>query len=346
MNKGIKILIISISCLSLIALIWGVNYYITFKKGNVVKNDVLYVYRSYSYEQMMDTLKSHSTIKNWKSLERAAKKMKLSASFKPGRYQLKEGMNNTLIVRTILFGWQTPRNIVFQGYARDYGRLALALSNWFEADSTSFAKCLNDSTIMKKYDFNKETFLGMFIPNTYQLYWTTEPEKVVERFYTEYNKFWNESRLGKAKAIGLSPKQVMTLASIVTEESNYAPEQPIIAGVYMNRLKKGMLLQADPTIRYVVYQSEPGVKRILYKHLKIDSPYNTYRYKGLPPGPIITPPICAIESVLNYEKHNYIYFCAKPEFDGTHSFTASYSQHLRNAKAYQKAYKVMMDAKN
>ncbi|MBO7322265.1 MAG: endolytic transglycosylase MltG, partial [Bacteroidales bacterium] len=182
-----------------------------------------------------------------------------------------------------------------------------------------------------------QTFIGMFIPNTYELYWTASPESVIKRMHQEYKAFWNESRIAKGKNMGMSKNEIMTLASIVNEETNNIGEMPKIAGVYINRLKKGMPLQACPTVIYAHLDSEPGIKRVLKRHLKIDSPYNTYKNKGLPPGPITIPTIKAIDAVLNYEKSNYIYFCAKPEFDGTHNFASTYSQHQKNAKAYQKA---------
>ena len=187
--------------------------------------------------------------------------------------------------------------------------------------------------------FRPETFIGMFIPNTYEFYWTSSPESVIKRFKKEYDTFWSGERDRLAKEIGLDRNEVMTLASIVIGETNNAGEMPKIAGVYMNRLHRGMRLQACPTIIYAHLETEPGITRLLHRHLQIDSPYNTYRIKGLPPGPIAIPTVAAIDAVLNYEKSNYLYFCAKPEFDGTHNFASTYSQHKANSRAYNKAFR-------
>ena len=178
----------------------------------------------------------------------------------------------------------------------------------------------------------------MFIPNTYEFYWTASPRSVVGRFHKEYEAFWNGERDRLAKDMGMSRNEVMTLASIVIGETNNTGEMPLIAGVYINRLKRGMRLQACPTVIYAHLKTEPGLRRILNRHLQIDSPYNTYRIKGLPPGPIAIPTVSAIDAVLHYTKSDYLYFCAKPSFDGTHNFASTYSQHKANSRAYNKAF--------
>ena len=175
----------------------------------------------------------------------------------------------------------------------------------------------------------------MFIPNTYEVYWTVTPEEFLERMHKEYEKFWNEERTAKAEQTGLTRTEVSTLASIVIEETKYEPEMPVIAGVYMNRLHKDMLLQADPTVKYAV--GDESLTRVLNRHLTVDSPYNTYKYKGLPPGPITIPTVAAIDAVLNYQHHNYLYFCAKSSLDGQHAFATSLAGHMENAKRYHKA---------
>jgi len=167
------------------------------------------------------------------------------------------------------------------------------------------------------------------------VYWTISPQHLLNRLHHEYEVFWDSTRLAKANEIGLTPMEVSTLASIVIEETKFNSELPVVAGVYMNRLRRGMALQADPTVRYLV---GPDVTRILRSHLQIDSPYNTYKYAGLPPGPITIAPIKAIDAVLNYQRHNYIYFCANPSFDGHHSFSSSFAEHQANAAAYRAAY--------
>jgi UPF0755 protein len=194
---------------------------------------------------------------------------------------------------------------------------------------------MDDAAANREIGLDADNIICLFIPNTYEIYWTTPAEGIVKRMKKEYDAFWNESRTAKAKAIGLTKDEVMTLASIVIEETKYEPEMPTVAGVYINRLKKGMLLQADPTVLYAL--NEEGVTRVLNKHLEIDSPYNTYRYPGLPPGPITIAPKAAIDAVLNYQHHNYLYFCAKDTFDGQHNFAVTYTDHLKNARAYQRA---------
>lgn len=315
------------------------GYWNKYKRSNVSEDRVVKVYRHYSYGEFMDSLKASGVIKRWKTFESAAKSRELEKYLEAGRYQLKEGMSNQEMIRMFANGWQTPVKMTFRGYVRKLDKLAYAFSCWFEADSSSFAEVLNDRNLIDSLGFTPETFIGMFIPNTYEFYWTTSPKSVVLRFKKEYDRFWNEERLAKAKAMKFSPSQVSTLASIVAEETNAPGEWPKIAGVYMNRIKRGMHLQACPTVKYIFIDSEPNMTRILNRHLKADSPYNTYRNLGLPPGPITIAPPAVLDAVLNYEKTDYLYFCAKPEFDGTHNFAKTYSQHMKHSAAYNKAYK-------
>ena len=248
-------------------------------------------------------------------------------------------MSNQYIIRMIANGWQTPAKVTLRGYIKTLDRLAAFLGRNFEADSAAFATVLKDTAMIDSLGFRPETFIGMFIPNTYEFYWTSSPRNVVMRFKKEYETFWSGERDRLAREIGLDRNEVMTLASIVIGETNNAGEMPKIAGVYMNRLHRGMRLQACPTVIYAHLDTEPGLRRLLHRHLQIDSPYNTYRIKGLPPGPIAIPTVTAIDAVLNYEKSSYLYFCAKPEFDGTHNFATTYSQHKANSRAYNKAYR-------
>ena len=244
-------------------------------------------------------------------------------------------MGNREIVRTLKYGWQTPLNITIAGNIRTKDKLASILARKIECDSATIEKMLTNEEFADSLGFRPETFIAMFLPNTYEFYWTVSPLELALRFKKEYDKFWDISRMSKAKAAGLTPQEVITLASIVSEESNLKTEYPKIAGVYLNRLKKGIPLQADPTIKFAI--NNPLLKRILFVHLKVDSPYNTYKHSGLPPGPITIPPIQAIDGVLNFENHKYIYFCAKPELDGSHAFAYTLDEHNRNARAYQRA---------
>lgn len=336
MKHNVKILFRLMLVLIIIAGAAAWRYYTIFQKTNVNEGGGTFqIYNDYSYEDMIKAIDTCGALINTKHFIQAAKSMKLEEGFKDGNYVIKAGMNNKAIVRMLQHGWQTPIYITLSGYIRSYESLASKFGAQLEADSAAFASILLSENTMSEYGFKKETFLGMFIPNTYEVYWTSTPKEMLDRMKKEYDAFWNESRCAKAAEIGLSKEEVSTLASIVIEETKYEPEMPTIAGVYMNRLKKGMLLQADPTVKFAL--NDASVRRILNVHLKVDSPYNTYKYKGLPPGPITIPPIVALDAVLNYQRHNYIYFCARDTFDGQHFFATSYTEHLKNARRYQKA---------
>lgn len=324
--------------LSALAAVAAYDYYRTFYADNVSDSgdsDVLKIYRSYSYGQMLDSLKSSGILTDFRTFERAAKHMELGTDFKPGYYVFDPVMSNKDIVRMIANGWQKPVNITIRGYIRSLEKFASILGTKFEADSASFAKVLTDREVMQSYGFEDESFIGMFIPNTYEFFWTASPEEFVERMNKEYMSFWTDERKSKAEDVGMTQKEVSTLAAIVISETKYVPEMPTIAGVYINRLKKGIPLQADPTVLFALNQK--GIKRVLNKHLKVDSPYNTYIYKGLPPGPITMPSIESLDAVLNYQKHNYIFFCARETFDGQHNFASTLSGHMANARAYHRA---------
>ena len=327
--------------LALVAALAGLNYYGTFLYDNINEvipgRGIVEVSKSATYEDLCKAMQESGVLDNPKTFLRAAKYYKLQDNFKPGYYRFVRGMNNKAIVRTLACGWQEPVQLTFNSHVRTLERLSALLGDKLEADSAAFAKVLLDPQTARAFGFHKETFLSMFIPNTYEVYWTITPENFVTRMFKEWEAFWTEERTQKADAMGLSKTDVSTLASIVVEETRFADEMPIIAGVYINRLHKRIPLQADPTVKYLV--REEGVTRILNRHLKIDSPYNTYKYRGLPPGPITMPSIVAIDAVLNYTRHNYYYFCARASFDGRHEFASSYNDHVKYANAYHAAYK-------
>ena len=218
---------------------------------------------------------------------------------------------------------------------RTLGALAKSVSRRLMTDSASIASLLNDSTYCSTLGYNQYTIPALFIPNTYEVYWTMSAEDFIKRMKKEHDRFWNKERMEKAKSIGFTPEEVATLASIVEEETANKAEKPMVAGLYINRLHTGMPLQADPTVKFGL--QEFGLKRILHKHLETDSPYNTYKHAGLPPGPIRIPSIDGLESVLNYAKHDYLYMCAQEDFSGTHNFAKSWNEHLANARRYQRA---------
>ncbi len=260
-----------------------------------------------------------------------AKYLKLNSSIKAGRYRFEPEMSVVRIVRMLKLGEQQAVNVTFNNI-RTLPDLAGRISSQLNVDSLELINYLNREDVAEKYGFNSQTLLSMFIPNTYQFYWNTTPERFVDRIYLEYNKFWNEDRKAKAEALNLSRLEVVTLASIIYEETKQTSEMARVAGVYANRLRIGMPLQADPTVKYAV--GDFTLKRVLNKHLEYDSPYNTYKYRGLPPSPISMPSIAAIDAALSPEKHSYLYFCARPTFDGYHNFAKTLSEHNANARAY------------
>ena len=307
---------------------WGV---VSFKGNAVLQEKELYVSRHTDYATLLDSLKPN--IKHHFAFDIYAERLNLKESFKKGHYVVKDGMNVIEIVRMLKLGLQTPVNVTMNN-VKIPAQLAGKLAAQLEADSVELVNVLTDKALAKKMGFESPlTMFSIFLPNTYEFYWTVKPEEFVERMYKEYKNFWNGARDEKRKRTGLNRVEVATLASIVYEETRKVDEMPRVAGVYMNRLRTGMPLQADPTIKYAMQNF--GLRRILKSYLKYESPYNTYINKGLPPSPICMPSIQAIDAVLNFEKHDYLYFCARPTFDGYHNFAKSYSQHLANARAYQ-----------
>ncbi len=336
-NKKIYLLVCLVIAIPFIW--WGISYYITYKKPNVAEEAVVYIHKDAGFQAVMDSLEASGAVRNMRSMKRYFSKVELEKHFEAGRYRLKPRMNNQYISRMIANRWEEPVAVRLRGYTKTLESLAGFFGRQFMADSAAFISTFTDEALIDSLGFKKETFIGMFIPNTYNIYWTSTPEQVVSRFYAEYDKFWKGERDALAKEAGLTRMEVMTLASIVIGETATVSEMPKIAGVYMNRLRKKMPLQACPTIIYAHKDIEPGITRVLNRHLEINSPYNTYKRRGLPPGPIAIPTIAAIDAVLHYEHSKYLYFCAKPEFDGTHNFATNYSEHRANSRAYNKALK-------
>lgn len=294
----------------------------------------IYIPTNANYIDVTNILYVNNFIINRASFEWVAEKKNYANHVKPGKYKLYANMNNNALVNLLRSGKQEPIQLVFNK-VRVKERFAGIIANQIELDSVSLVKKLYDATYLKRFDKNTETAMTLFIPNTYEFYWNTTVDEFIDRMYVEYKRFWSDSRLKKAAKLNMSADEVTILASIVEEETIKGDEKPAVAGVYLNRIRKGMRLQADPTVRFAVGDFE--IKRILNKHLEIDSPYNTYRRAGLPPGPICIPTISSIDAVLNYEKHSYIYFCAKDDFSGYHAFAKTLKQHNRNAEKYRSA---------
>ncbi|MBO4557675.1 MAG: endolytic transglycosylase MltG [Bacteroidales bacterium] len=344
-NKSRKTIVTALVLSALALFACGAFYFMTYMRPNSVSGkQAINIYRATDYAGLLDSLEKSGAVRNMASFKFVANQMKLADNFKPGHYELKGGLTNKQIERVFARGWQTPVKLLVRPCVRDLGKMSALLARQLEADSTEIATALADRQIMESHGFNRYTYLAMFIPDTYEVYWTVTPLQLLDRLKKEYDAFWNDSRTAKAKAAGLTTAQVVTLASIVIEETKYEPEMPAIAGVYINRLKKGMLLQADPTVKYAV--NDPSLRRILNVHLQVDSPYNTYKHAGLPPGPITTPSKAAIDAVLNYQHHDYLYFCADASFNGRHCFASSLAGHMENARRFHAALNARERAKS
>ena len=309
------------------------RYYVDNKKSNFTEDYVLYVYGNTTDVQVMDSLKANAGVVRPGSLKRCFDKMDVAGNIKPGRYVISTESPSIYVARMLVFGWQTPQKLTLSGTMRSKGSIAKKISSQMMVDSVSVVTALNDPVFLAGYGFTPENVFALFLPDTYEMFWTASVTEIFSRMKKEYDAFWNSDRLAKARAQRLTPMQVSVLASIVSGETLKQFEYPVIAGVYLNRYRKGMKLQADPTVAFCY---DYKLDRILKKHLTVDSPYNTYKYAGLPPAPINVPPKACLDAVLEPQQHNYIYFCASPAFDGTHRFAVSYSDHLKNARAFQR----------
>ncbi|WP_109831971.1 endolytic transglycosylase MltG [Reichenbachiella versicolor] len=263
-----------------------------------------------------------------------SKLMNYDKSVKPGLYVIKKKMSNMQVVRMLRAGEQVPVNVTFNN-VRMTPDLPEKITKNLEISEEDFMKLLDNDSLLEANGFDSLTIVGMFIPNTYQMYWNVSPEGLFKKMKNEYDKFWNDERIAKAKEMGLTPKEVSVLASIVQAETVMSDERPIVAGLYFNRLKRGEVLAADPTLVFAAQDFE--IRRVLNKHKEIESPFNTYKHKGLPPGPINMPEISSLNAVLNYKKHNYLFMCAKEDFSGYHNFATNQRDHSRNAAKFQRA---------
>lgn len=303
-------------------------------EGGVSGTVELLVPSGSDFEDLVEGLLKSGVLLEKDDFEWVAEKKEFHDAVKPGRYLIEEGITMNDLVNKFRSGDQDPV-IMIVSEVRTISALAGKMSAAVEVDSLAMLNYLNSSEVWAKYGFNEQTFPALFIPNSYQVWWTDDAPSLTARMASEYKKFWNADRKAKAASFGLSQSEVSTLASIVKAETNNMAEAPDIAGVYLNRIRIGMPLQADPTLVFAL--GDFTIQRVLDKHKEINSPYNTYKYLGLPPGPINIPNSGYIDAVLNSPRHKYLYFCASPDMDGTHDFATSYSQHLNNAKKYQRA---------
>ncbi len=331
-----KKLIISffIVCLLAIVAISGLYYVVWGNNIDPSKSETIFIPPDQDYFSLVDVLVDKGIIKNANTFHWTSKLMTFNdTSIKAGKYSLKNIKDNRSLIQLIRSGRQTAINVTI-GSARKLDQLVNRVSREMAFDSVALSEAITEKVEASNGYFNSQTIINLFIPNTYEVYWSDSPAKFLKRMQKEYDSFWSKNdREQKAKALSLSKNEVMTLASIVEKETNYNPEKPRIAGVYLNRIKRDIPLQADPTVVYSI--GDFTIKRVLNKHLEFDSPYNTYMYPGLPPGPICLAGVASIDAVLNPEEHQYLYFCAKPGYEGQHNFARYLSEHNKNARTYQ-----------
>ena len=333
MNRK-KIIIIIVVCLCALLGIAAAVFYKTFMAENVQNRDVTVVVPpDATFEQVMDTLRKHDVLKSEETFRRTAKMLKYK-TMKVGKYNISDCKSNLELVRLLRRGQHYPVKFTFNN-VRTVDQLVDKVGNKFFFEPEELRAMLHNSDTMKRYGLNDTTAVCLFIPNTYDIFYDITAADFLDRMNDYYQEFWTEQRRQTASEIGLTPVQVATLASIVEEENMRPSEKAIIAGLYMNRLNKGMLLQSDPTVKFAL--GDFARQRILNADLQVDSPYNTYKYKGLPPGPIRIPEASTMDSVLHYSHHDYLYMCAKEDFSGYHNFTSSGAVHLQNAARYRAA---------
>lgn len=335
--KRRKILAAVIIAFSVCLTVFGFyGYQILFSPNILVDKEpkALLIPENATFNSLQDSLYKGDYVQDMVSFSFMSRLMKFDRNIKPGRYVLQPNLSNREAILKLRSGMQDPVDITFNN-VRTHEELAEKITDniWMKAED--LMAMINDTAVIAQYGFNEHTIKCMFLPNTYEVYWDITPGQLMDRMKTEYDRFWTDERLQKAGDLNLTPEETITLASIVEAETKIREEAPIIAGLYLNRLKRGMLLQADPTLKFAA--GDFSIRRILNVHKEIESPYNTYKYAGLPPGPINLPSLHSVDAVLNYKPNNYLYMCAKEDFSGYHNFTSSLREHLNNARRYQQA---------
>jgi UPF0755 protein len=330
-----KFIILMVIILVIALAFTGINYYMKYFGPNVTgKEEYLYIHTGSKFDDVYKKIKDEGIVKDTASFYWAALNMNYVNRVKPGRYHLHEGTSNRRLINMLASGSQEPVTISFHNL-RLKEQFAGFIAKKIEPDSTAIINLLDSTAFVQKFGFTTDNVYTMFLPNSYQIYWNTSPQKFFKRMYANYEKFWTPERRQKAAAIGLSPIQVSILASIVDAEALHDDEMPTIAGLYLNRLRKGIKLESDPTVIFA--KNDFTIRRVLKKYLSTDSPYNTYLHTGLPPGPVMMPSVNAVNSVLDYKKSDYLYMCAKPDFSGYHNFATNAADHHANAVRYQQA---------
>lgn len=292
----------------------------------------VYIDKDDTADSIRNKVQTAGQAKSMNGYDLMSKLKKYGDKHRTGRYAIKPGACMYNLVREMNNGIQVPTKIIIPT-ARTVEKVTGVIARSLMMDSISLASTLKEQ--METLGYTKETLPALFIPDTYEVYWDITPENLLARLQKEHEKFWNAERTAKAKQAGFTPNEIATLASIVESETNYEPEKATVAGLYINRVHKGMLLQSDPTVKFALQKFE--LRRILFEHLAVDSPYNTYKYAGVPPGPICIPSKKGLDAVLNYERHDYLYMCAKEDFSGSHNFAIGLAEHMQNARKYQQA---------
>ena len=334
MNRSKKNYYLVVAVLCLAGIIGTFVYYFVGSFSDSGKTEYVYIDTNDNLDSLSAKFSPFASGRTITTFRVLARHTGYDEHIRTGRFAIRPGESTVTVFRHLKNGLQEPVKLTIPE-SRTTDRLAASLSHKLMLDSTTTAILLRDSSYCAKQGYDTATIVCVFVPNTYEVYWNTSLDNLMKRMQKEHDNFWNADRQAKARAIGLTPNEVCTLASIIDEETANNGEKPMIAGMYLNRLKTGMPLQADPTIKFAL--KDFALKRIYHNMLTIDNPYNTYRNAGLPPGPIKIASVAGIDAVLNRVDHNYLYMCAKEDFSGTHNFAATYQEHLRNASNYARA---------
>lgn len=327
---------ILLGLLTLVIIVGGLGLYgysILSTGFGIDKTVYIYIDSKRDYKALLKELEDTAKLESVSNFDLLASALSYKDNVKTGRYAVNPNMNISDFIKILRNGSQTPIKLKFNNL-RLKEDLVQRIGEQLMLDEKDLLDALNNVQKCQELGFDTQTIVAMFIPNTYEIYWDINLNSFLQRMKTEYNNFWTDKRMSRSREIGLTPIEVSILASIVEEECTYAAEYPVVAGLYLNRIKIGQPLQADPTVKFAV--GDFSLRRILFKHLEIDSPYNTYQHQGLPPGPIRIPSIKGIDAVLNHTEHKFLYMCSKEDFSGYHNFAETHAEHERNAARYRR----------
>lgn len=325
----VRIMLGALAVLAIVLL--GSAYVVFYSAFSPEKHAIIYIDESDTAQDVYQKVKDAARPRTMTLFRWLCRAKGYEEKIRPGRYDLGQGIGVLTAVSQLRNGSQSAVKLTLPA-THTTNRLAGKIARHLQADSADFVHAFSDTMLLDSLGFTRATLPALFVPNTYEVYWTVSPRQFLWRMKKEYDRFWNDDRTARAKAIGFTPKEVSVLASIVDQETRYKPEKPTIAGLYINRVRKGMKLEADPTVKFAM--QDFGLRRVLRRHLETDSPYNTYRYAGLPPGPICIPEGETIDDVLNFKQTDYLFMCAKEDFSGSHNFARTFAEHEQNAKRY------------